>query len=66
MESQCIKRPKGAIACGVLMAQALNKCILSILVYSLFYRQDSAIFPYTGILAVFMKNKIKFSKNTAI
>jgi len=42
----------------------LNKCILSILVYNLFYRQTGqyfiyiAIFLYTGILAVFMKIKV--------
>jgi len=51
------------------MVKILNKCILSILVYNLF-QADSAIFfiytaicPYTGILAVFMKSKFKFSEN---
>ena len=40
--------------CGVLMVNILNKCILSILVYSLFYRQTVQSFIYTNILAVFM------------
>ena len=46
---------------NVLMVKILNTCILSILVYNLFYRQIAqyfiyaAVFSYTGILAVFMK-----------
>ena len=53
--SSTIKRPKGASAArvrGVLMVKILYECILSILVYNLFLQTDSAIFPYTGILAV--------------
>jgi len=44
-----------------LMVKILNKCILSMLVYNLFYKTDSAIcpytaiYPYTGILAVCLK-----------
>ena len=47
------KRPK-----VVLIVTILNKCIVCILVYALFYRQTAQYFDtpqYTGILAVFMK-----------
>jgi len=56
-----IKWPKdlsAARADGVLMVKILNKCILSILVYNLFYRQTEQYFhtsqyfntPYPGCL----------------
>ena len=41
------------------MVKILNKCILSTLVYNLYLDR---IFPYTGILAVFMKLKKKIQK----
>ena len=45
--SSTIKRPKGASAArvrGVLMVKILYECILSILVYNLFYRQTVQYF----------------------
>ena len=57
---------------GVLIIQILNKCIVSILVYKLFYRPTAQCFhtqqiiPYTGLVAIFMKYTFKFSRNTAI
>ena len=64
-----IKRHKGTSAArarGVFMVKILNTCILSILLYNLFrqtaqYLIYTAIIPYTGILAVFMEQKFKFS-----
>ena len=60
-----IKRPKDASAArarGDLIVKILKTCILSTLVYTLFlvnqtaqYFVHIALFPYTGILAVFMK-----------
>ena len=52
------------------MVKILNYCILSILVYNLFLDRQrnilyTAIFPYTGILAVFMKFR-KFKKYSCL
>ena len=59
--------PQGASAArvrSVLIVKKLNRCTkrLSVLAY---FWTDNAIFPYTGILAVFMKYMFKFVLNAA-
>jgi len=48
-------------ACGVLMVKILIKCILSILVYNLFYRQTAQYF-HTRYLGCLHENDIHFFK----
>ena len=51
-----IKRFKCARACDVLMVKILNKCIVTILVYSLCYTQ-TAQYVHTSVYCLFLLNR---------
>ena len=69
-----IKGHKGVYAArahGVLIVKILNECFLRILVYKYVLENIlcmlwSSLFPFTGILAVFMEKKFEFSNYTPI